>query len=105
MNIYHIINRETWEEKTRNNLYHADSLDSEEFIHCCKKDQITFVIDNWFQEQHGLLLITIDAEKLKSPLIFEKSEGCLDPFPHIYGPVNLDAVTSIKKMEDEDKNK
>ena len=41
-----------------------------------------------------LVLLVIDASRLKASLRWDSSEGQL--FPHIYGPLNLEAVKGYK---------
>jgi uncharacterized protein (DUF952 family) len=86
--------------------YHANSLSTEGFIHCSTKSQIVGVANAFYHGQHGLVLLVIDPDKLTSELKWEPPakpeptharEGEL--FPHIYGPINLDAVTNVIPFE------
>jgi uncharacterized protein (DUF952 family) len=99
MKIYHIVNPQDWEEGTEAGKYRTSTLEKDGFIHCCKEDQIGFVVNNWFSGQTELFLITIEADKLETPLIFENSETGEEAFPHIYGPINLDAVVDIQPLD------
>lgn len=45
---------------------------------------------------NGLLVLLIDAEKVDSEIKYEApSSGRGDTYPHIYGPLNVDAVYDI----------
>jgi uncharacterized protein (DUF952 family) len=86
--------------------YHADSLSTEGFIHCSTNSQIVGVANTFYHGQHGLVLLVLDPEKLDSELKWEPPaepeptharEGEL--FPHVYGPLNLDAVTNVIPFE------
>jgi len=82
------------------------------FIHCSKPSQIVGVANTFYRGQQGLVLLVIDPLKLQAELKWEPPaepeptharEGEL--FPHIYGPLNLDAVIEILPFEpDEDGN-
>lgn len=101
MKIFHIVSPKDWEEGTQEGVFRTTTLEKEGFIHCCKEDQIHFVQRNWFLSQNMLLLISIDTDKLDNPPVFEKSEANEDAFPHIYGPINLDAVVDIQPLNEE----
>ena len=42
----------------------------------------------------SLLLLTIDTDRLTSPVVEEQVPGAERPFPHVYGPVNVSAVVA-----------
>ncbi len=88
----HITHRETWLKAQETGSYTADSLASEGFIHCSTPAQIVDTANRYYKGVRGLLLLEIDAAKLKSPVRWENLVGGTDLFPHIYGPLNLDAV-------------
>lgn len=98
--IYHITPRVTWEAAQQRGKYEADSLATQGFIHCSKPNQILPVAENLFHGQHGLVILAIDPAKLKSPLRWEPGEDLTaEVFPHIYGPINLDAVYNVLDFE------
>jgi len=42
-----------------------------------------------------LVLLCIDRERVAAPVREENLEGGADQFPHIYGPLNPDAVYQV----------
>jgi len=108
--IIHLASNEAWLAAVKKDIYHADSLSTEGFIHCSKPSQIVGVANTFYHGQRGLILLVIDPSKLESELKWEPPaepeptharEGEL--FPHIYGPLNLDAVIEVLPFEpDED---
>ena len=92
-NIYHICHRKDWEAAQETNAYRADSLESEGFIHCSREDQVAGVANFIFKGMDDLVLLHIAVGKLQVELRWEAVEG--DVFPHIYGPINLDAVADV----------
>ena len=41
------------------------------------------------------MLLSIETEQLSAPLKFENLEGGAILFPHLYGPLNLEAVAAV----------
>lgn len=88
--IYHLVLRRVWEENA-DRPYRADSLTSEGFIHCSFAEQVARSANRFYADAVDLLLLHIDSERLTSPLREEASDTG-EMFPHIYGPLNRDAV-------------
>ena len=80
--------------------YEADSLKSQRFIHCSKPDQVLGVANSndHFKRQDDLLLLCIDPDLVVAEIRYENLEGAASLFPHIYGPLNLDAVINVLKF-------
>jgi len=98
--IYHIATREDWEKAQQKGFYESPSLKEEGYIHCSEDRQVRDVILRYFSAKNNLLKLTIDTNKLTSQLIYDWSNAIEDTFPHIYGPINLDAVISVETIED-----
>lgn len=96
--IYHITFREDWEKAIASGAYVTESLHKEGFIHCSESAQVAGVLDRYYAGKKGLVKLTIDPAKLSSRLIHEWSPSTLDTFPHIYGPINLDAVVEVEQL-------
>jgi uncharacterized protein (DUF952 family) len=93
--ILHITSRAEWEAAQRQGVYAADSLAAEGFIHCSTPAQVLGPANAFFRGQAGLVLLQIDPSRLMSPLVYEDLYAGGQDFPHIYGPLNLDAVTGV----------
>ncbi|MEW6094467.1 MAG: DUF952 domain-containing protein [Chloroflexota bacterium] len=94
--IYHITSRTSWPAAQKSGAYTADSLTSQGFIHCSKEDQVLRVANAIFHHQNGLVLLEIDLTRLKSEVRWEPGTDKTDElFPHLYGPLNLDAVVRV----------
>ena len=92
--IFHITSHAQWEAAQAAGAYRGDTLDSEGFIHCSTAPQIVATAARFFRGQRDLVLLRIDTDKLRSDLRYEPaSNGEL--FPHIYGPLNVDAVSHV----------
>ncbi len=106
--IYHITSQPAWDSAQAQGEYLAPSLSVEGFIHCSTIAQVLPVANNFYKGQAGLIVLVIDADLLTSKLQWEApSERVPAPagvaesqkFPHIYGPLNLNAVTKTVKLE------
>ena len=107
MNVYHITTREAWIAATRNGVYRAPSLASAGFIHCSTSAQVLPVARQFYPGQSGLVLLAIDPSRLVSALKWEPAADGPVPagipgtqrFPHVYGPINLEAVVRVLDFE------
>lgn len=98
MIILHITDQTTWKTALENGEFIGDSLKTDGFIHCCLPEQTEQVLINWFSDAADLLLVVIDTDRLGSKLVFENLESGEEQFPHIYGPINLDAVVGVRAV-------
>jgi uncharacterized protein (DUF952 family) len=97
--IYHITTKEAWTEAIEKGAYTTPSLSDEGFIHCSQETQIEGVLQRYFAGKQDLVKLVIDTDKLNVRFVFEWSPSTLDTFPHVYGPINLDAVVELKELK------
>jgi uncharacterized protein (DUF952 family) len=97
--IYHITTKQEWQAAQAAGKYEAFSLKEEGYIHGSEERQLDEVLERYFKGKKELVKLVIDTEKLNSPLIYDWSPSIEDTFPHIYGPINLDAVSEIVHIE------
>lgn len=70
------------------------------FIHFCYADQRSGVWQRfWTTETEPVLLLTIDRVKLPIAIVDENTSGGTEMFPHLYGPLPVDAVTSVQQVD------
>ncbi len=96
--IYHITSAAAWEKAQTDGAYTADSLATQGFIHCSTQDQVAGVLDRYYKGQNNLVKLTIEKSKITSPLIFELATSINEVFPHIHGPINIDAVILVESI-------
>lgn len=97
--IYHVTTTAEWEAAKEKGAYTTPSLQAEGFIHCSADDaQVKGVLQRYFAGKTNLLKLVIDTDKLSSRFIYEWSPSTADTFPHVYGPINLDAVIETIKI-------
>ncbi|MEO7659684.1 MAG: DUF952 domain-containing protein [Pyrinomonadaceae bacterium] len=97
MRIYHIVLPDVW-TAFDTDLYEHPSLTAEGFIHCSFTDQLDGVIGRYYSGEERVVVLEIESSKLMSRLIKEPSTNS-EIYPHIYGPINRDAIISAKIKE------
>lgn len=98
--IYHLVWKSEWPTLHSGGDYRAASLKTEGFIHCTREPEKLVEVANLFfpeRPEDQLLVIALDSGKIKPDIKYE-DPGCGHLFPHIYGPLNLDAVESTHQL-------
>jgi uncharacterized protein (DUF952 family) len=92
MNIFHLLSRSAWEQALAAGIYRPASLSSDGFIHCSPAERVAEVAEAFYSGHDDLVLLEIDPDRLTSRLVFEAGTDRPGSFPHLYGPLNLEAV-------------
>jgi uncharacterized protein (DUF952 family) len=79
------------EAKVRGRFEGSDSDVREGFIHFSSAEQLESTLTKHFAGQEVLVLLAVDTGRLGKRLQWEPSSGGV-VFPHLYGPLELDAV-------------
>jgi len=95
--LFHITTKEGWKEAQEGGSYIPESLDTEGFIHCSSGDQLKETANRLFGDEDRILLLVIDASMIRDDVKYEKDEESGEKFPHIYGPISVNAI--IDKIE------
>jgi glutathione S-transferase len=97
--IYHIAFVADWHQAQADGLYAVSTrgrtLTEEGFLHASTADQVALVANAAYADVDDLVVLRIEVNRLKSNVIYEYVPGSADPFPHIYGPLNADAVVAV----------
>ena len=103
--ILHITKKEDWAKAQATGSYRAESLASQGFIHCSTPAQVVAVANFIFRGQRDLVLLVIDSARVIAEVRLENLDGGNSAqnddlpddklYPHIYGPLNVDAVTLV----------
>lgn len=97
--LYHLAMEEDWQAARRQGAYtrstRGRSLEDEGFIHASWRQQLVPTWRRFYSDDPPLRLLIIDPERLRAagiPVLEEPAPGSGERFPHIYGPLPLDAV-------------
>ncbi len=101
--IYHLALANQWADAQAAGTYTVSTLglDLAEvgFIHCSREEQVDGVFGGFYAGmKEPVLLLTIDTDRLTSPWQYD-DVGESQTFPHIYGPLDLDAVVNVKEFK------
>ncbi|MER3464747.1 MAG: DUF952 domain-containing protein [Chitinophagaceae bacterium] len=96
--IYHITTKKEWARAKEQGFYTVPSLETEGFIHNSEAHQVQGVLERYYKGKTDLLKLVIDTEKLTSRLQYDLAPSINEAFPHIYGPINLDAVIKVESL-------
>ncbi len=94
--IYHLVLPSAWEQNA-GQPYRAESLAGEGFIHGSYAEQVAASANRFYADKQDLLVLHIDPTRLTSPWR-EEPAGSGEFFPHIYGPINPDAVIAVQAL-------
>ncbi|GIV98266.1 MAG: hypothetical protein KatS3mg057_2923 [Herpetosiphonaceae bacterium] len=103
--IFHITRQEDWRRALEAGSYRADSLERQGFIHCSTQMQVLRVANALFRGQRGMVLLCIDEQRVQPAILYEaplEQPESPERFPHIYGPLNIDAVVAVVPFEPRD---
>ena len=101
--IYHIAEAADWEQAKRDGQYtmstRGRTLADEGFVHASTAAQVPLVAAAYYRDAPDLVLLVIDTERVGPELRFEQVPGQPDPYPHICGALNLDAVVETHPFQ------
>ncbi|MDF1843500.1 MAG: DUF952 domain-containing protein [Rubripirellula sp.] len=96
--LYKVLSADAWQQAELDGTFRGVGIDLEDgFIHLSAPDQVKEVVANFFANQDGLVLVSLDGDRLGESLRWEaSSDGVL--FPHVYGDIPLQAVKSVDPL-------
>lgn len=102
--IYHLAYKEEWDQAQRAGEYRQSTkgrtLEQQGFIHgCAKPAQVDQVANAFYRGDSDLLVLIIDEKRVRAEVRHDPVPGFDTPLPHIYGPLNPDAVIDAVPLE------
>ena len=99
MMIYHVVTPTDWQDWRDKTYYEPKAFPSEGFIHCCEFQQLQHVTTSYFAGHDNLLVLCIMPERLTALIRYEDLTNSGIPFPHLYGPLNKDAIRRVVRLD------
>ncbi|MCP9917677.1 DUF952 domain-containing protein [Cyanobium sp. ATX 6F1] len=98
--IHHLALAEEWRAAERAGVYERStrglSLEQVGFIHASFEHQLAATHARFYVDAPELLQLVIDPARLAVPLALEAAPGGVELFPHIHGPLPIDAVVAVE---------
>lgn len=96
--IYKIVDRIEWRAAVIQGQFHGSAVDlADGYIHFSEAGQLRETARKHFADRNDLLLVTIDADRLDPPPVWEPSRGGA-LFPHLYGPLPVSAAVETRDL-------
>lgn len=96
---YKVLTQAQWNEFVRDGIFRGAPVDlADGYIHLSTAEQLSETIDKYFKNQGGLMIAEVDLAALGDKVRWEESRGGA-LFPHIYAPLPLLAVQSVRKAD------
>ena len=96
--IYHLLPISEAAGVLERRRYEAASLETQGFIHTSgSMDQALRVANRLYAGHDALAVLCIDRARIEAPVRDEEA-GDPQPFPHIFGPLNTDAIVEVREL-------
>ncbi len=93
---FKVLTSEQWAQFKADCFFAGAPIDlADGYIHLSLADQLDETIAKHFAGQTGLIVATIDLDRVAAPVVWEPSRGGA-LFPHVYGQLDLGAVVSYR---------
>lgn len=98
--IYHLALAGEWRQALAAGVYErstrGQSLQAVGFIHASGAEQVEATYGRFYADAGEVVLLTIDPGRLTAPLRWEPAPDTGECFPHIHGPLPLEAVLAAE---------
>ncbi|WP_199034320.1 DUF952 domain-containing protein [Glycomyces salinus] len=101
--LLHLTERPRWEAALASGRYEGStrgvSLAEQGFIHCSLAHQLPAVAEFVYGDHprpEELVVLVIDDGRVDVPIRYEAMEEGGEEYPHIYGPLKVEAVSEVR---------
>ena len=103
MEIFHLALASHWAEAVATGSYTTSTLGrtlaEEGFIHCSHESQVAGVRRAFYAGvAEPVVVLTVETDRLTSPWRLDEVPGAAEPFPHVYGPIDVAAVVAVTPL-------
>ena len=100
--LFHVTDAARWARSQSEGEHTGSTLGVElaevGYIHCSTAAQWPGVVERFYAGVPDLLLLHVDVSLLSSPVVVEQLDDAPEPFPHVYGPIDLAAVIEVQPL-------
>jgi uncharacterized protein (DUF952 family) len=97
--IFHFADPVAWQRAQTTGRYAPDGFAVEGFIHAATAEQIAGVVDRHLRGHGPRVQLTIECAALGDILQWEWSNASGDLYPHLFGPIPLNAVVASEPFD------
>ena len=94
----HIITPAAWAAARAGGSHEPPSLAAEGFIHFSTPEQLLATAARHYRGAGALLVLGVDPDRLTAELRWDDVPALRQAFPHVYGPLNTDAVVAVATL-------
>ena len=106
--LFHVVLPEDWESAQRSGAYvwstRGMTLEDVGFVHLSYEHQWLGVIERFYADRPDALVLVLDPALLGAEVRDEPAVEGGELFPHLYGPLPLDAVVAIADVGHTDRS-
>jgi uncharacterized protein (DUF952 family) len=97
---FHLTPRELWMAQRESAEYTPEPFAADGFIHCTDGERNVIAVGNRYYtaDLREMVCLVINCDAVTADIRYEDPEQI---FPHIYGPLNVDAVTLVRAVDRE----
>ena len=94
---FHLTPLAVWKAQSGLDTYIPEPFEHERFIHCTDGEERVIDVGNRYytSDPRPFCLLEIERSRLVAPVVYEDPERV---YPHIYGPLNTDAVRAVRSV-------
>ena len=97
--IYHLLPEAEADSIMQGPSYLAPTLATEGFMHAsATEEQLLWVANTLYRGAGPLAVLCIDPSKVRPEIRYEQAGSQGQAFPHVYGPLNMDAVVGMRRL-------
>lgn len=93
----HLVPEPSWQVQADAHEYRPESFAEEGFIHCTDGEALVIEVANRYyrDDPRPFLVLDVDLARVAAPAVYEDVER---RYPHIYGPIEREAVARIRRV-------
>jgi uncharacterized protein (DUF952 family) len=93
--IFHLIEKEVWEQLPKSTPYTPPSLADQGFIHFSTSEQLPTTLQRYYPDDVDMVALEIEVKDIPENLLKWEESHPGEFFPHLYGALDLALVKEI----------
>jgi glutathione S-transferase len=105
--IYHIALPQHWQFAMDTGFYTMSTRDAtiadEGYMHASFESQVSGTLEKYYRDLPNVCVLVIDTRRVVEAglrVVVEQLGRATEPYPHVYGPVPVDAIVRVRTLEE-----